>query len=76
MVHNGDAKCSTKTLIQAIDEKTISEDENADSKVSCPNMNTMCFTLIQHFFLIALLDMVIEVSKLPRHFSLHDTLYY
>lgn len=49
MVHNGDAKCSTKTLIQAIDEKTISEDENANPKVSCPNMNTilsMCFTLI------------------------------
>ncbi|KAE9447298.1 hypothetical protein C3L33_20810, partial [Rhododendron williamsianum] len=33
MVHNGDAKCSTKTLIQAIDEKTISEDENANPKV-------------------------------------------
>ncbi|KAG5526669.1 hypothetical protein RHGRI_032812 [Rhododendron griersonianum] len=32
MVHNGDAKCSTKTLIQAIDEKTISEDENANPK--------------------------------------------
>ncbi|KAH7833142.1 hypothetical protein Vadar_003460 [Vaccinium darrowii] len=32
MVHDGEAKCSTKILIQAIDEKTISEDENANPK--------------------------------------------
>ncbi|KAF5947221.1 hypothetical protein HYC85_013178 [Camellia sinensis] len=32
MVYNGEAKCSTKILIPAIEEKTISEDENANLK--------------------------------------------
>ncbi|KAI8026301.1 Phosphatidylinositol/phosphatidylcholine transfer protein SFH3 [Camellia lanceoleosa] len=33
MVYNGEAKCSTKILIPAIEEKTISEDENANLKI-------------------------------------------
>lgn len=32
MVHNGEAKCSTKFLIPAIDEKIISEDQSAETK--------------------------------------------
>ncbi|KAI7994427.1 Protein PLASTID TRANSCRIPTIONALLY ACTIVE 14 [Camellia lanceoleosa] len=32
MVYNGEAKCSTKILILVIEEKTISEDENANLK--------------------------------------------
>lgn len=32
MVHNGEAKCSTKFFIPAIDEKIISEDQSANTK--------------------------------------------
>ncbi|XP_052203669.1 phosphatidylinositol/phosphatidylcholine transfer protein SFH3-like [Diospyros lotus] len=32
MVHNGEARCSKKTLILSNDEKTISEDESANQK--------------------------------------------
>ncbi|KAK2966013.1 hypothetical protein RJ640_017091, partial [Escallonia rubra] len=34
MVHNGEHKCSTKIVIQSIDEKTITEDDSAKPKKS------------------------------------------
>ncbi|KAL7002683.1 hypothetical protein U1Q18_003840 [Sarracenia purpurea var. burkii] len=42
MVHNGEAKCSTKFMIPAIDEKTISEDESANptSVKKCDSFNS------------------------------------
>lgn len=39
MVHNGEAKCSAKTLIGSIDEKTITEDESANPKVASLNLD-------------------------------------
>ncbi|KAE9448293.1 hypothetical protein C3L33_19807, partial [Rhododendron williamsianum] len=42
MVHNGEAKCSAKTLISSIDEKTITEDESANPKGAkkCDSFNS------------------------------------
>ncbi|XP_058213257.1 phosphatidylinositol/phosphatidylcholine transfer protein SFH3-like isoform X1 [Rhododendron vialii] len=42
MIHNGEAKCSAKTLISSIDEKTITEDESANPKggKKCDSFNS------------------------------------
>lgn len=39
MVHNGEAKCSAKTLIASIDAKTITEDDSANPKVPSLNLD-------------------------------------
>uniref|UniRef100_A0A5B7A1B8 CRAL-TRIO domain-containing protein n=1 Tax=Davidia involucrata TaxID=16924 RepID=A0A5B7A1B8_DAVIN len=63
MVHNGEAKCSTKVLIPTTDEKAISEDENSnpESMKKCNSFNSKPVS-----------DM--DYSRLPREYIAHPQL--
>ncbi|GMP51195.1 hypothetical protein CsSME_00017527 [Camellia sinensis var. sinensis] len=65
MVHNGEAKCSTKILIPGIEEKTISEDENANLK-KCVSFNSEAVSDVD--------DMQSHHPRLQREYSEHPQL--
>ncbi|KAL7265535.1 hypothetical protein ACSBR1_003335 [Camellia fascicularis] len=68
MVHNGEAKCSTKILIPAVEEKTISEDENANLKIvkKCVSFNSEAVSDVD--------DMRSHHPRLQREYSEHPQL--
>ncbi|CAL5335137.1 unnamed protein product [Camellia sinensis] len=68
MVHNGEAKCSTKILIPGIEEKTISEDENANLKIvkKCVSFNSEAVSDVD--------DMQSHHPRLQREYSEHPQL--
>uniref|UniRef100_A0A5B7A3Y9 CRAL-TRIO domain-containing protein n=1 Tax=Davidia involucrata TaxID=16924 RepID=A0A5B7A3Y9_DAVIN len=62
MVHNGEAKCSTKGFTPTIDEKTISEDESSSAEImkKCSfNSKTVS---------------VMDSARLPREYTAHSQL--
>ncbi|XP_057502528.1 phosphatidylinositol/phosphatidylcholine transfer protein SFH3-like isoform X1 [Actinidia eriantha] len=68
MVHNGEAKCSTKILIPAIDEKTISEDESANPKRMqiCDSFNSEAVSGVD--------DIRSRSSRIQREYMMHPQL--
>ncbi|KAL7174898.1 hypothetical protein ACSBR2_028666 [Camellia fascicularis] len=68
MVHYGEAKCSTKILIPAIEEKTISEDENTNLKIvkKCVSFNSEAVSDMD--------DMRSHHPRLQREYSEHPQL--
>ncbi|KAA8545999.1 hypothetical protein F0562_020550 [Nyssa sinensis] len=63
MVHNGEAKCSTKGLTPTIDEKTISEDEISipESMKKCNSFNSKTVSAM-------------DETRLPREYIAHPQL--